>query len=39
LLLTPKIGTNVEFSICYVEHNGARVYRELYVCERTGKRG
>jgi len=38
LLLTPELRTSVECSICHVEHNGARVYRGLYVCEKTGEK-
>jgi len=38
LLLTPEPRTSVECSICHVEHNGARVYRGLYICERTGRK-
>jgi len=38
LLLTPELRTSVECSICHIEHNGARVYRGLYICERTGKK-
>lgn len=38
LLLTPELKTSVECSICHVEHEGARVYRGLYICKKTGKK-
>jgi len=38
LLLTPEFKTSVQCSICHIEHNGARVHRGLYICERTGKK-
>jgi len=38
LLLTPEPRTSVECSICHVEHKGARVYRGLYICKKTGKK-
>jgi len=38
LLLTPEFKTSVECSICHVEHDGARVHRGLYICERTGRK-
>jgi len=28
----------MERSICHIEHEGARVYRGLYVCEKTKKK-
>jgi len=38
LLLTPEFKSSIECSICHIEHEGARVHRGLYVCEKTRKK-
>jgi len=38
LYIVIEYGTSWECSICHIEHEGARVHRGLYVCERTGKK-
>jgi len=38
LLIVFEDNTSRECSICHVIHEGARVYRGLYICERTEKR-
>jgi len=37
LYLVLEYGTSKECSICHIEHNGARMHRGLYICEKTGK--
>jgi len=38
LYIVIEYGTSRECSICHVEHEGARIYRGLYVCEKTKKK-
>jgi len=38
LYIVIEYGTSRECSICHIEHEGARIYRGLYVCEKTGKK-
>jgi len=38
LYIVIEYGTSKECSICHIEHEGARVYRGLYVCEKTKKK-
>jgi len=38
LYIVIEYGTSRECSICHIEHDGARVYRGLYICERTGRK-
>jgi len=38
LYIVVEHGTSEECSICHIEHEGARVHRGLYICEKTGKK-
>jgi len=38
LYIVIEHGTSRECSICHIEHEGARIHRGLYICEKTGKK-
>jgi len=38
LYIVIEYGTSRECSICHIEHEGARVHRGLYICEKTKKK-
>jgi len=38
LYIVLEYRTSKECSICRIEHEGARIHRGLYICEKTGKK-